>query len=237
VVVEAKAMALVNGREALTSLADEGFVLVDHQSAVSDFTDREEVAGVHPSEIEALLLRETGADMVVVTGPGVLRFSERSGKAGSLDNSMPARFAHVDITTDTAKEFATRSAPNGKSVARYAHFNVWRAFSAPPQDVPLAVCDARSVVATDLIKADAIFDVKDAPEWSFEAWTVAHNPDHRWYWFPAMNRDEVIVFKTSDSDLGAPQCVPHVAFDAADIPADAPSRASIEMRAVAYWFA
>ena len=43
-------------------------------------------------------------------------------------------------------------------VARYAHYNVWRAFSGAPQDVPLALCDRRSVARDDLIVADAIFD-------------------------------------------------------------------------------
>lgn len=236
VVVAVQAMEMFNGRDIQPSLTIEGFKLVDHKSAVQDFTDRGDVSDVHPAEIEALLLRETGADLVIVNGPGVLRFSERSGKAGSLDNSMPARFAHVDITNATARDFAARSAPEGKRVARFAHYNVWRAFSAPPQDVPLAVCDTRTVSAADLIKADAIFDLKDGPEWSFEAWNVAYNPNHRWHWFPDMTRDEVIIFKTSDSDPAAPQCVPHVAFDDPDAPHDCPARSSIEMRAIAYWF-
>jgi hypothetical protein len=51
-----------------------------------------------------------------------------------------------------------------------------------------------------------------------------------------MTRDEVLIFKTNDSDPAAPHCVPHVAFDNQDCPASAPPRASIEMRAIAYWF-
>jgi hypothetical protein len=171
-----------------------------------------------------------------VTAPGVLRFSEASTRAGSLNNSMPARFAHVDITDDTALAFGERTAPAGKRVARCAHYNVWRAISAPPQDVPLAVCDARTVAPADLIVADAIFDEVGKPEWSFESWLIAHNPAHRWHWFSDMTRDEVLIFKTNDSDPAAPHCVPHVAFDNQDCLASAPPRASIEMRAIAYWF-
>jgi hypothetical protein len=237
VVIRPVEMALTDGRGVAPQLDREGFTLVPHHSVVSDFQDRMQVAASYPAEIEQLMLAQTGADHVLITGPGILRFSERSGVAGSLDNSMPARFAHVDISSKTARQFASQATPPGKNLARYAHFNIWRAISAPPQDVPLALCDARSVATKDLIEADAIFDMLDAPEWSFEGWIIAHSPGHRWRWFSDMNRDEVIIFKTSDSDPTAPQCVPHVAFDHPAIAPETPARISIEMRALALWFA
>ncbi len=228
-------MPLADGRAEPPRLEREGFCLVPHVSRVGNFEDHDEVADRHPAEIVDLLLSLTGADNVLVTSPGILRFSERTGRAGSLNNSMPARFAHVDTTADTARRFAERSLPPGWPARRHAHFNVWRAFSGQPQDVPLACCDTRSVKPADLLVADAIFDEPDGREWGFESWLVAHNPAHRWVWFPDMTRDEVIVFHTSDSAGG--MAVPHVAFDHSACPADARPRASIEMRAVAYWFA
>jgi hypothetical protein len=167
----------------------------------------------------------------------VLRFSEKSARSGALDNSRPARFAHVDISDATAAVFAHRAAPEGRALARFAHFNVWRAISAPPQDVPLAVCDARSIRADDLILADAVFDAPGKSEWSFEGVVVAHDPAHRWHWFPDMTRDEVLIFKTHDSDPARAHCVPHVAFNNPFASSQAPPRASIEMRAIALWFA
>ncbi len=232
--LDLQAMSLTDGRATPPSLDREGFALVAHSSAV-DIADP--AAPAYRHETAALVQRLTGADAVIITAPGVLRFSERSGKAGSLNNSMPARFAHVDISDDTAAQFSERTAPQGKAIRRSAHFNVWRALSAPPQDVPLAVCDAGSWVDADLIRADAIFDEPDKPEWSFEGLVVAHNPAHRWFWFPDMSRDEALIFKTHDSDAHAPHCVPHVAFDNPACPDDAPPRTSIEMRAIAYWFA
>lgn len=235
VAIEPHAMALRNARGGETSLDAEGFKLVAHRSEVADFTDRADVTERHPAEIVALLLATTGADEVLVTSPGILRFSERSGRAGTLDNSMPARFAHIDTTAETAAGFARNSVPDVRSFSRHAHYNVWRAFSGAPQDVPLAVCDARSVSPNDLLVADAIFDPPGgAPEWSFDSWLVAHNAAHRWYWFPDMTRDEALIFKTSDSQVANP--VPHVAFDNPLATQDWPARASIEMRAVAYWY-
>lgn len=233
--IDLRPMQLKSGRKETPTLAEEGFTLAHHASAVSDFEDPDEVAAKHPAEIVALLRELTGADEVIPTAPGILRFSEKSGREGSRDNSHPARFAHVDTSRETAAGFAQASLPAGKSCARYAHFNIWRAFSGAPQDVGLAVCDTRSVADEDLLLADAIFDPPDgSPEWSFDSYLVAHNPSHRWLWFPEMTRDEAIVFKTSDSATGA--VVPHVAFDNPLARSDAPPRASIEMRAVAYWY-
>jgi hypothetical protein len=236
VVIDLHPMTLIDGRQAETRLDTEGFALVAHSSAVSDFTKSDDVAAKHNDEIVALLRAQTGAHIVIVTAPGILRFSERSRLAGTLNNSMPARFAHVDVTTGTAEAFGERSRPEGARIARFAQYNIWRAISDPPQDVPLAVCDARSVEPEDLIVADAIFDEPGQPEWSFDGWVVAHNPAHRWHWFADMTRDEALIFKTHDSDPSRARCVPHVAFDDPGCAADAPPRASIEMRAIAYWF-
>ena len=220
------------------SLDREGFTLVPHRSAVVSFRDADEIKRTHYGEIERLLLELSGADRVVVTSPGVLRFSEASPESGTLNNSRPARFIHIDCSDTTARIFADRAKPEGEhhEVRRAVHFNVWRALSLPPQDVPLAVCDARTVSPADVVTADAIFDVTDRPEWSFESLLVRHNPAHRWCYFSNMTRDEVLVFKTNDSQAGEPHHVPHTAFNDPSCPRGAAPRSSIEMRAIAYWF-
>ena len=230
-------LEIADARGSGTTLDREGFRLVPHRSAMADFGDREAVSAVHRLEIVDLIGALSGADLVLVNSPGVLRFSEKSARSGALDNSRPARFAHVDISDATAAAFARRAAPADRTLARFVHYNVWRAISAPPQDVPLAVCDARSISANDLIKADAVFDSPGQPEWSFEGIVVAHDSAHRWHWFPDMTRDEALVFKTHDSDLTRAHCVPHVAFDDPSCGPQTPPRASIEMRAIALWFA
>ncbi len=223
------------------TLDREGFVLVPNRSAVADFRDRDEVLRVHPAEIERLLLELTGADRVVVGGGGVLRFGERSPESGTLMNSRPARFIHIDCSDPTAVTNAERSRPvaDGRPtpLSRFCHYNVWRVISPPPQDVPLAVCDARTLKPEDLILADAVFDAPDAPEWSFEGLVIGYSPDHRWSYYSGMTRDEALVFKTNDSDPGRAHHVPHSAFNDPTCPPDVEPRASIEMRACAYWFA
>jgi hypothetical protein len=213
-----------------------GFTLCNHRSAVADFTDRASVDAIYRQEIVELVATLSAADLVLVNSPGVLRFSERSAKSGTLDNSRPARFAHVDISDSTAAQFAHGAAPEGRRVSRFVHYNIWRVISEPPQDVPLALCDARTVTPADLIPADAVFNSPNKPEWSFEGIVVAHHPGHRWHWYSDMTRDEALVFKTNDSDRDRAHCVPHVAFDNPQAGAHAAPRASIEMRAIALWF-
>ena len=234
VIVEPHVMAAHDGRAARTGLDDAGFMLVGHKSAVTDFTDRESAARIHCPEIAELIRSLTGADFVSCKAPPLMRFSEKSGKAGSKDNSYPARFCHVDVSDATGRAFAERSA-EGRPFRRAAHYNVWRALSPAPQDVPLALLDARSLSGGALILADAIFD-SPGGDWQFEGYVVAHEPAHRWHWYPDLNADEAIVFKTHDSLPGVARYVPHVAFDDPLGPADAAPRVSIEMRAIAYWW-
>lgn len=220
-------------------LTREGYVLLPHETAVQNFRDPEDVQRVYPAETERLLLEVTGADRVIVTGPGILRFGERSKEAGMLNNSLPARFIHIDVSGPTAEEFAARALDGGlaalKGKRRYAHYNLWRVLSPPPQDVPLTLCDARSLSAQDLVPADAVFDVKGQPDWGFEGFVVRYNPKHRWVYYSGMHKDEALIFKTYDSDPAQPCHCPHSAFDDPTCPADVPPRMSIEIRAIAYF--
>jgi hypothetical protein len=234
VVVARHDMPAHDGRAIATTLDEAGFMRVDHRSIVPDFSDRETAARLHCPEIAELVKAVTGADFVHCKAGPLMRFSERSGQAGSKDNSYPARFCHVDVSDATGRAFAERSA-EGRPYRRAAHYNVWRALSPAPQDVPLALLDARSVSPADLIPADAIFD-SPGGDFQFEGLVVAHNPAHRWFWYPDLDVGEAIIFKTHDSATGVAANVPHVAFDDPLSPADATPRVSIEMRAIAYWW-
>jgi hypothetical protein len=219
------------------TLDREGFTLVAHRSQVTDLTDLATVAEVHRGEIAELLRRITGCDEVVMTPMGILRFSERLGANEAHDNSHPARFVHVDMAAEAAAEMRARTAPAGRTVARSAQYNVWRALSGPPQDVPLGLCAWPSVAREDLLDCNAIFDPIDgSPEWGFPNYLLAWNPDHRWFYYSDMTPDEAIVFKTSESDPDRAQLMPHGAFDNPLAGPDAPARVSLEMRGTCYWF-
>ena len=217
---------IADARGLETDLDREGFVLVEHRSAVEDLTDLDAVARVH-----------AGCDHVDMFARGILRFSERLGENERHDNSHPARFAHVDMSKEAAAEARAKSAPEGRPIVRSAQYNVWRALSGAPQDVPLGLCAYPSIQPGDLIDCEAIFDPPGgAPEWSFGNYVIAHNPAHRWFYYSNMRPDEAIVFKTSESDPHRAQLMPHGAFDNPLAPDDAPPRVSLEMRGTCYWF-
>ena len=221
------------------SLQAEGFMLVPHKTAVTDFHDEKQVVEIYLPEIAQLMQRLTGACKVLMAPHGVLRFSEKSTEYGSRSNTRPARFVHVDSTNNALSmllnpllKAANLTEPPGK---RFFGFNAWRVLSPPPQDVPLTVCDMRTITTEDLICADAIFDAPGMPEWSFEGYLVRHNPSHRWCYFSDMTPDEVLIFKSYDSLAQPLQCVPHVAFDDPTCPPAAPPRQSIEVRGYAFF--
>jgi hypothetical protein len=222
------------------SLDREGFALFQHKSAVSDFSNQEELARIYPREIEQLVLDLSGADHVAIFGRGVLRFGEHDLPESSRFHVMrPARLIHTDISDSTvpALKESWRPTENGRSVRRFAHYNVWRVLTPPPQDIPLAVCDARSISTSDLADADLITDAPGMPESSIVLVLLRYNPCHRWWYFSNMNRDEVLAFKSYDSGPGQPRHVPHTAFKNPACPPGVASRASIEMRATAFWLA
>jgi hypothetical protein len=228
--LDPRAVAIEDGRSSPRppSLAQEGFALIAHESAVSDFGNDAEINCLYGQEIEQLLQDLTGADAVVICSKPVRRTAETSRLTATeaLYNARPANFAHVDISNATAAAMAEHLRPR-TPIRRFVHYNLWRVYSAPPQDMPLALCDFRSVSASDLVEADAMMDIPGKKESSYEGLVVRYNARHRWWYFSDMDRDELLVFRTE---------VPHAAFNNTTCPSGLPPRASIEMRAIAYWY-
>lgn len=227
----------LDARETETSLDVEGFTLVSHKSALSDLTDERAVETRHFREVADMLTALLGCDHIEMIPRGFMRWSERHPPNGRAASNDPARYVHVDMDAPTAA-MARRNIAPASSVARSAQFNVWRALSDPPQDVPLGLCDHSSLQEGDLLPCRALIDPMDgSPEWGFDNHLLAHNPAHRWYWFPNLTADEAIIFKASESDPARAQLVPHGAFDNPLAGQDAPPRVSLEMRATCFWFA
>src|SRR6267378_1290322 len=77
---------------------------------------------------------------------------------------------------------------------RFAIIQVWRAINQPIQSNPLAIADARSLAPKDLIRAERRY-----PNRVGETYRIAYNPQHRWFYFPRVRRDEALVFKVYES--------------------------------------
>ncbi len=181
----------------------------------------------------------TGAVQVFMLGNGKRRYGESAAdRLAPLSNAKPARYPHADNTDASADELARMVDMFVPEVdldghARYAMYNVWRTFTPPPQDFPLAVCDAQSFTSDDEVVVTAITVERGAVDIVHDTVGYLHNPAHRWYYFPDMTIDEVIVFKSGDSDPNTAVRVAHTAFTDPTCPPGVPTRASVEMRALA----
>ena len=233
---------IADARPLTTDLDREGFVLVSHESAVTDFDLIEEDPTVDQHYIDEMadLLREvTGAARSFMLGRGKKRYGEgATDKLAPLLNAKPARYPHADNTDSSAAGQIELIAAfvddlDLRDYSRYALYNLWRAVSPPPQDFPLAVCDARSVAPGDEVTVTAITVERTVGEIRHDTTGYLHNPAHRWHYFPDMTTDEVIVFKAHDTDPSRARRVPHTAFTDPTCPSGVPTRASVEMRGLA----
>jgi len=114
---------------------------------------------------------------------------------------------------------------------RFAEINVWRFIRGPIESTPLALCDARSIEPKDFLPSDLIYREKVGETYRFK-----YNPNHRWFYFPQLERNEVILLKCYDSkEDGRARFTAHTAFeDPTSAPGSAP-RESIEVRALLFW--
>jgi hypothetical protein len=238
------------------SLDVQGFVLAERPSQVRDFFNKEEIERLYPGEVVASVLALTGATRVapigwmVRTSGDVARHQRQAvGYTHRGGVQPPAGEAHVDFTPARAEPLARalyeKTFPEGKGFSRFIASSLWRTFSPPPQDWPLAVCDARSV-GRDEGTPNTMFIVDRLPdeqtmlgpmenEQNAPAAAIFHfNPAHRWWYFSGMTRDEVLLFKFHDSDASKALRTPHTAFQDPSFPA-ARHRESIEFRTIAYF--
>jgi hypothetical protein len=229
----AHTVPIIDGRLAgeTFSLDEQGFLLTDHQTAVRDFYDPDEVEARYHAEVEALVKQVTGAARVVVFDTTL-----RSGRVERQQGRVkePARRIHNDYTENSGPQRVRDLLPDEAPSLlkrRFAVINVWRPIVGPLLDAPLALCDARSIDPADLVATDLKY-----PNRTGETYSVTFNPEHRWYYFPRMRRDEAVLIKCYDSARdGRAGFTAHGAFDDPTMPADAPPRESIEARTLVFF--
>ncbi len=215
------------------SLDREGFELVEQHSAVHDFYDEDELRRVYYPEAEHLVAQHTGASRVIIFDHTIRRRHWGAEDRTSGLPRQPATRVHNDYTEWSAPQ-RIRDLMGEEADAllghRYELINVWRPIRGPLRDAPLAMCDARSVSAGDMVPSDLIYRDRKG-----EIYLMQHNPKQRWYYVPEMRADEVLLLKCYDSARdGRAVLSPHGAFEDPTAPADVLPRESIELRTVAF---
>jgi hypothetical protein len=197
-----------------------------------NFFDPEALKSVYYPEVERLIERVAGARRVVI-----FDHTLRSGDEGEREAKLvrePVLSAHNDYTEWSGPQRVREFLPDEADALlerRFAIVQVWRAIDQPIDTHPLALADARSVAMDDLLVAERRYPTRVG-----QTYRLKHNPQHRWFYFPRMRRDEAIVFKVYDSLTdGRARFTPHTAFDDPATPPGAPPRQSIEARAFAFF--
>jgi hypothetical protein len=216
------------------SLEREGFQLLTAPTRVRDFDDEESIRTRYYAETISLLEELTGASRVVVFDHTIRRRIPGATDRATGIPRQPVPRVHNDYTVKSGPQ-RVRDLLGAEAEAllqkRFSVINVWRPIRGPVHDSPLAVSDARSVANGDLVATDLIY-----PDRTGEIYYVKFNPEHKWYYAPAMRDDEVMLIKCYDSaDDGRARFVPHSAFVDPTTPAGAPPRESIELRTLVFY--
>ena len=223
-----------NGRLSARDFALErdGFRFVRHDTQVGNFFDEAEVKRVYYPEMEALVKAESGAKRVVVFDHTLRTADQAEREARKIREVVPR--VHNDYTEWSGPQRVRDLLPGEADDLlrrRFAIIQVWRPIRHPVETFPLAICDARTLSADDLVVAEHIY-----PNRVGQTYAITYNPEHVWYFFPRMRREEAIVFKVFDSEKdGRARFTAHTAFDDPTAPPDARPRESIEIRTLAFF--
>lgn len=116
----------------------------------------------------------------------------------------------------------------------FQSINIWRSTRKDEtiQMMPLAVCDMRSVKPSDIVFGDGMNtgNIKQYTKVVDER--IVHSPSQRWYYYPDMTPEEVLIFRQYDTRQDALnlRTVFHQAVVDPTSAPDAPMRSTIEVR-------
>ncbi len=230
-------VAIHNGRhhKKVSSLDVEGFKLVRQATEIEDFYDDSQVESTYHDEVKALLPEITGATRIEIFDDTRRSTSLERQKIKKVREA--ADIVHNDYTAHSGVKrlrdhFADDPDEAEKLLQRrFAIVNVWRSIAGPIYNYPLVLCDAATVRPEDLVSIE-----RRAEERIGELQVALHYSGHRWYYFPEMQMDEALLFKTFDSQTdGRARFTIHSSFEDPDAPADAAPRESIETRCLVFF--
>ncbi len=209
-----------------------GFDLLNCSTRVDNFLDAKQIETIYEAEIVAFLQRVTGAARVHIFDHTVRASDPELRERKQVRE--PATLVHNDYTSNSGFVcLREQLGDEAEALAqgRFQIVNVWRPLVDPVEDYPLALVDARSLGDDDLVDTE-----RRAPNHVGEIQLALHSERQRWFYYPEMRPDEVLLFRTFDSiDGGTRPCSIHTAIHLPDAPADAAPRESIETRAFVFF--
>lgn len=216
------------------TLASHGFEAVPFSASFAQFEADHAYANEFAKLCAAAVKRQTGAALVLGM-PVTVQIRRGDG----TDAESPIVVSHTDFTPTSTLQKAVQVLSTLKQKvrpARIAAFNAWWLVSTGPQDRPLAFCDATTIAPADLQlgRAQVLGPNKAAVDYGEIAYQ-RYSERQRWYWYPDLTPERVLLFCGFDSDSSRPSMVTHCAFTNPECPPGTPARVSVECRCLAFW--
>ena len=229
----------VRGHEKDFTLDEHGFQYVHAPTSFKDWSSQPEIGRVHLHELEGLLRKEVdGADEILFYDARLRQETETGVKVSGLSYKPFARQVHTDNTESSviSKIYnLTDMKADYYLQGRVRIINIWRPIKHPVYDCGLAVADGSKLREGDVIECNR--HRADTGRFWDTMGVVKHREGFEWHYMSLQDEPDVLLFKNYDSatDVPARWCL-HTAFDlpAEDIPPNAPTRESIEVRALVF---
>ena len=178
------------------------FCFVSTAAVGRQLVDRE--GSVFYVKMAEMFKKVTGAAHVHVFHHRLRATKDNADGNGFNTSVQPYAMAvHSDSSRHAVEEAFLRFAKNAVDAQfckrRLEHINAWRNITTDPtKNNHLAACDETTLVATDDYLASDLF----MPGARLMQYGLSdHNAaKHRWYYFPKMQMDEVLLFKQLESD-------------------------------------
>jgi hypothetical protein len=188
-------------------------------------------------EVTTFLKEAVGAKRVIVFDHTIRTKKNQDKKLTQEENTSqraPVMLVHCDYTAESGparvRQLLGAEAEDLLS-RRVAFINVWKPIHNRVEERPLTMCDVTSSSAADFVKL--ILHYRDR---TGENYVMRYSPSHKWWYFPGMTTEQVILLKTFDSETdGRARFVGHTAFDDPTSSPDAPVRESVEIRTMAFY--
>jgi hypothetical protein len=223
------------------TLDDNGFQYVKAPTSFTQWTSQPAIGQYYLPELEELLKREVdGCDEVMFYDARIRQKGDEGLRVEGLSYNPFARQVHTDNTA-TSMLAKIRSMTDMKAdyllSGRARAINIWRPIKHPVYDCGLAIADGGRLLDDDVMECNR--HRADTGEYWDTMGVIKYRPGFEWYYCSQQSPSDVLLFKNFDSEstVRAPICL-HTAFDvpAHAIPPNAPTRESIEVRALVFTY-
>jgi hypothetical protein len=212
----------------------QGFELRSFDASFQTFDDDAAIKSVFYAQVVAFVKRHTGAKRVEVFDHTIRKRLSADLNAQTTVQRPAVLLVHSDYTVKSGPQRVRDIVPDSADdllQRRVAFFNVWKPLYRRVEELPLAMCDARTHASGDMLLMELKYRERTG-----EIYVMRYSPEHRWVYFPQMEPDTALLLKTYDSETdGRARFMGHSAFEDPNTPPDAPKRESIEVRTMAFF--